>query len=186
MKYTVGALVVLCIAGCGGNNNSGGGGGGDDMGGGGGSGCSATLSGAETASYPDCEAVAAFDGSKNQSTVSITPKDASGSDAGPVTTIELAGMLATGTFKSSDAGANGIVQLVDTTGSSVAQWAAAAGSSAGSNGAQGSYTLTITSTNPFAMAPGVTDYQPHGSLTATLAPIAGTGATGNLDYSIDF
>lgn len=186
MRIAFGALFLMTMIGCGGNNGTGGGGGGNDMAGGSGGGCTATMSGAATASYSNCDAVASWDGSKNQTIVSIVPKDAGGSDAGPVSTISLTGMLATGTFKSSDAGANGAIQFVDTSSSSVSQWAAAVGTSAGSGGAQGSYTLTITSTNPFAMTTSVIDYEPHGSLTATLAPIAGTGATGNIDYSINF
>lgn len=185
MRIALGALFLMAMVGCGGNSGTGGGGG-DDMAGGGSGGCTATMSGAATASYSDCQAVASWDGSKNQSLVSIVPKDASGSDAGPVSSIVLGGMLSTGTFKSSDAGANGAIHFVDTTSATVSQWAAAVGTSAGSGGAQGSYSLTITSTNPFAMATSVIDYEPHGSLTATLAPIAGTGATGNIDYTINF
>lgn len=52
---------------------------------------------------------------------------------------------------------------------------------------QGSYTLTITDLGPGVTSSGGTAYVAmHGSLNATLTPVTGSGASGNVTVSVSF
>ncbi len=88
---------------------------------------------------------------------------------------QFAGPMHTGTYGSTDAGANGAVNATPNSSSSQT-WTAAAGSSS-----QGSYTMSLTDLgSSVALGSGLAYPGVHGTLDATLPAAASTGASGTV------
>jgi hypothetical protein len=150
--------------------------------GGGGTACTVTLSGAVTSQY-DCSApaVGSYASGKNQGAIGVSVNPATN---GQPPTIEIAvafpGQLSSGEHANTDAGAKGGATLQVGT----QFWAAVVGSTSD----QGSYSLTISSTGTAVTAAnGDKAYLGvHGTLDATMPPVAGSGSTGNVTLHAEF
>jgi hypothetical protein len=145
--------------------------------------CPIVLSGAVTAGFA-CDGLGSvagtYDATKNVSSIALSrsagPSDASSVDID----ISFAGRMRTGTFTMTDTPATAVSQVsFDGTRSY------GAFSAIGSSPAQGSYTLTVSAVNGSGTTDGVTTYLVHGSLDATLLPIAG-GGTGTVTLHATF
>ncbi|MDE3152421.1 MAG: hypothetical protein KGL93_09250 [Gemmatimonadota bacterium] len=141
--------------------------------------CSITLSGAESGSVTGCTAAAASSGGRTSLSV------AAGQLPAGVATIAVAvqrpGAQPTlGTWTSADGGTAGTVTVES---NSHAVWTATHGTG---QPAQGSFALTLTSVAQGTTAASSTLWTVHGSLTATLPPVAGSNAAGDVMVTIRF
>ena len=170
MKISGLALAVFAITACGGGTTTPGQGT-----------CSATLTGALTGTY-DCQAaLGAYSSTDNKSNFGGSTTGNTFPDV--AFAIAMAGDLHTGTFKDTDAGAIGIITVQ---GANNQFWTAEVGQS-NSNPKQGSYTVNLTSIgNRVAGNAGAAYIGLKGNVTAVLAPVAGTGATGNVNLTATF
>lgn len=166
------SAAALALAACGGSSGIGNNGQGT---------CSVTLSGAQTGTY-DCQAgLGSYSTSDNKSgfgagTTGATPPTLAFA-------FVFAGDLKTGTFKDTDAGANSAVTVQT---ASNAFWSENVGLN-NSDPKRGSYTLNITSTGTRVTGnQGAAYLAVQGTLTAVLEPVAGTGATGNVNLTATF
>jgi hypothetical protein len=135
--------------------------------------CSGSVSGAVHATYTCALVMAVLDKSTNVGAFTVnlngTPPVAIG--------ISFPGAPVVKTYTNTDAGAVGGISIL----SGKSAWMAAVGKKP----TQGSYSLKLTSvTAGSTMGPGT--YTVHGTLTATLPPMAGSSATGNAMVSITF
>jgi len=137
--------------------------------------CTVILSGALSGSF-NCSTAAfgSWSSGANQSTLGF---GVNGTASTPAVGVGLffAGPMHTGTYKSTDAGANGAVSATPNSSSSQT-WTAAAGSSS-----QGSYTMSLTDLgSSVALGSGLAYPGVHGTLDATLPAAASTGASGTV------
>ncbi len=135
--------------------------------------CGVTLTGAVTGSYTCTAVLAAQSGDSCAVGCEIqgTPTIEIG--------VEFLGTMHTGTFKNTDAGEIGGVEVV----SGASQWVA----SDGTGQDQGTYTLIITSLGTSISANGQTAWPSvHGSLTASCPAVPGTSASGTVTVSSSF
>jgi hypothetical protein len=168
MRLAALAGLALALSGCGGSTNLTSG-----------QPCSITLSGAVTGTFA-CNAVSGgYQTSNSQGAVAASVGGATAITIG----IAFPGDLHTGTFKDTDAGVQSALSVQTGTGSNNF-WAAAAGTGGAKTG---SYTLTITDTGLRVPGQGGAAYPAvHGTLTATLPAVAGSGATGTVSLSATF
>ncbi len=144
--------------------------------------CSSTLSGA----------VSATDNCLPDATAFVTAKDSSGYgfslvDSTTATHVQVAivwsGTPAVGSYTNT-AGSGGMVMATQTSG---ATWLASTGTGGGAGQpVQGTYDLHYTTIGTGVSSNGGTVYPAAGTLTATLVPLSGTGATGNINVSVTF
>jgi len=138
--------------------------------------CSITLSGAATgASW--CTSSGLYNAVSGVSSVAVTT-----TLSGLSISVNFPGSMHVGTFKNTDPGANTAITFA-APATANAWTATTAGGSA-----QGSYTLTLTSTGT-GMVSGIgNDSFPdvHGTLNATLDAVAGTGSTGAVTLAATF
>lgn len=138
-----------------------------------------TLSGAVTGTYTGTNAVGAYNSSTNQGGVTMS---LSQPPASPTFSMAFVfnGAPSTIHYKNTDGASQGAVIVF---GSNNAVWLAT-DASAGS--IQGTYDLAVTSLSTIATANGGTSYAVHGTLDATLAAGAATGATGTVTLHMTF
>ena len=166
------ALAVLAAA-CGGSSNTVGSQGN----------CTASLSGAVTASGVTCTAVAGTDtNGSGTGAIGITFVSTGGPSA--TVAVKTTGTPTTKTYANTDSDANGACQV---TQSNNQFWVAAAGTPTSN---QGTYSVSITGlgnevTNPDG-GPGNVFLSVHGTANCTMPAIAGTGATGTVTLTATF
>jgi len=165
-------LVAVAFGACGGSSSS------VDAPGSGGP-CSVTLTGAATGSYPCVVPRTTWVMSSNQggfgfniTTSSPAVQVAIGFTGEPATDRH---------YKSSDADVTGGITV---TSDSNMVWAAA--SMAGSDAATGTFDLSLTDATVTITSATGKSYTTMGALSATLAPMAGTGATGMVTLTAAF
>jgi hypothetical protein len=170
MKSLIVAVFVVsaCGSSAGGSGGAGGTGGGP---------CTITISGATQATLT-CQASSLFDGSHNRGSVTLSVPNAA-----PLSSvvIDLArpGEVMTGMWANTDSGAMGGIDVI---ASNSQAWSA----SQASPNSQGSYTMDLTAANVIGQTTSAKTYLVHGTIDATLPPIAGTGATGNVTFHASF
>ncbi|MGH7523335.1 MAG: hypothetical protein ACREK8_03425 [Gemmatimonadales bacterium] len=144
---------------------------------GGGTTCSIVLTGAQSGSPPCSDDRTAMYGIKEQTTlVGFSSND---SLPGVMIAIKFVGAPATKTYRSSEAGASqGIMVRRGNM-----RWVAQGGTQ---DHPLGSYVLTLTSVKEVPFATDVKGYDVHGTITATLQPDPGTGASGTVTLSARF
>jgi hypothetical protein len=137
--------------------------------------CSITLSGAVNGAFSCANfALGTYTTSTNQSAVSFSSTGATTLASPDISvSIQFPGSMRAGTFSLTDAGAGGGI-LVNAGGNWVAE------SAQGSNPAVGSYALGVSSFSIAGNGGSGQAYTVHGTLTATLQPLASTGATGSI------
>lgn len=148
--------------------------------------CQAMLSGAMSGSSI-CTVSASYESAKNVSYLYLPLPAAQSGGVTPQASVGTTGRFVVGTLADSDANAlGGIAMCGPCSGpnASVAQWAAYAG--AGGPTPQGSFTLSLTSVATTPGGGGDQTYELHGALAATLTPVAGTAATGNIFVAATF
>ncbi len=144
-----------------------------------GTGCSFTLSGALTGT-PGCTPLGTFwTSDDNKTAFGFTPNFSS--DPAVLVTIAVAGEATATTYHETDAGAVAGISVSSSGGS---QWAMQTAD--GGTPASGSYTLTFSSVSTITSDAGTKVYQVHGTLTATLPAVAGSGATGTVTLKATF
>jgi hypothetical protein len=159
------AVAAAFITACGsdsGNNGNGNNGGTNS--------CSMTLSGAQTGTIACTAGDPVLERSENNSEFQFTTTGTPTLAA----FVKVPGATAAGTYQFSGV-AFGTVTL--TNGAS--QWYAA-------NGSGGTMSLTITSVTTTSTTSTLIAYKAHGTLTATLAPVSSTAATGNVTVTLTF
>ncbi len=144
--------------------------------------CSSTLSGAVTAT----------DNCLPDGTAFVTAKDSSGygfslvdstTSSHVVVGIAWSGTPAVGHYTNT-AGSGGAIMVTQTSG---ATWVASTGTGPGAGDpVGGTYDLHYTSIGSGVSSNGTTVYPAAGTLTATLNPVSGTGATGTINVSVTF
>lgn len=133
-----------------------------------------TLSGGLDASFV-CHAIGVWNAGLDRGGIDVVPDaDASASVSGG---IGFPGEPQNGTFTEGGTGANSLLELT----SGPARWNVSAGSTAA-----GSYSLQLTTVSNAATNPQGKSYLVHGVLDATLVPVAGTGAAGNVTLHMTF
>lgn len=139
--------------------------------------CSIVLSGAVSGSPACAEDRTAMYGIKERTTlVGFASND---SLPGVMIAIKVPGVPTTKTYRSSDAGASqGIMVRRGNM-----RWTAQGGPQ---DHPAGSYVLTLTAVKEVPLASDVKGYKVHGTLTATLQPDPGTGATGTVTLTATF
>ena len=166
-------IAMFAVSACGSSSNGTGG-----VGGTGGSGaCSITLSGATQATV-SCQASSVFDGTHNRGSVTLSVPNAAPLSS---VTVDLTrpGEVTTGTWANTDSGAMGGVDIIAQGGMA---WVA----SETAPNSQGSYTMDLTGANVIGQTTSAKSYLVHGTMDATLLPIAGTGSSGNVMFHASF
>ncbi|MEP6834875.1 MAG: hypothetical protein ABJB74_15915 [Gemmatimonas sp.] len=136
--------------------------------------CTGSLSGAITGTYTCTPVTAVWAKANNVGALTIN------TSGGPALTIGIGftGTPTVRTYTNADAGALSGVSVM----SSTAVWLASAGNSP----KQGSYSLKLSSVGAAVPSTRGNAYPVHGTLTAILAPVAGSTAKGNATVSITF
>lgn len=134
-----------------------------------------TVSGAQAATGNTCTGAVAYGKSSNTFGVTVVA-NLTGLSVG----IELGtGTARTGTFDQGSARDGGIVYMPSSPGAGPI-WQAQVGG-------PGTFTLNLTELGPGTdVADGTGYVQPRGTLAATLKPVAGSGATGDVVLSVKF
>ncbi len=137
--------------------------------------CTITLSGSKTGTYNCAPAGVAFNSTKDTSGFGLS-LSASGSRPNVATAISWGGQpAATDYVDGMSANSLGGMAVTDTMG---AVWSTAA--------TGGSYDLKITNVGTGVTSGNTTAYSSTGTLTATLAAMGGTPATGTITVSVTF
>jgi hypothetical protein len=141
--------------------------------------CQVTLSGAQSHAF-SCFVGASYTTANMLTTFTLTVPMPQPLEQVTVT-LQHVGTPQTGTWASTDTGANGSVSVLGLPGAMVPEWAAVGGGSS----ATGSYSadLTFALGKPTAMGEMLGT---NGTLTATLTPVTQTGATGTVKFSATF
>jgi hypothetical protein len=170
------AALLLTVAACGGST---------DPAGGQSNSCTATLSGAVTASNVVCFANAGTDGNgSSNGAVAFSFTQPTGLIV--VAGVKTLGTPTTRTYANTDANANGACEVTQSNNGQL--WAAVAGGS--SPPPQGTYSLTLSSmgnevTNPDG-GPGNAFLSVHGTLNCTMPAFTATGASGTVTLTANF
>lgn len=190
MRTVATALVMLAVVGCGGgtktpssSGSTSGSSGSSGSTGTSGGGCTETLSGAETATVSNCQAVGGWNASTSKSAITLSGGTFPATISQLTVGVRVSGQLVAGTYSSTDANADGSVQVVATSGTVPPTWVATAG---GSNPPQGSWTVTVTSVELLSQSANSAAYTIHGSVAATLEPVPGSNATGTVSLTGSF
>jgi hypothetical protein len=130
--------------------------------------CTVVLSGAQTGS-PACTGYATLAKGENDTEWGFDGSATPGISAH----VKISGPAATGSYTVNQ-GSFGTVTVTNGTST----W--------GTDGNTGTYTLTVTSVSQQSDSQTLTQYLTHGTLTATLPPLPGTTATGNVTMTITF
>lgn len=173
------AQMVAAYCGGGGGGGTGGTGGGGG-GGSGGGGCTITLSGAATGTF-NCTATTVYATQSNLGGPTLTVSAPAPYQMLTVT-ITRPGEPTSGTWSDADAGSKADL-VVESTGVPPPTWVATRGASNGMD--QGSYTMSITVSNPTTVSNGKT-YTATGTIDGTLPFVQGTGASGSVTLHATF
>jgi hypothetical protein len=135
--------------------------------------CAIALTGAVTSNISCTLAVGAYSTATGQSAISLTTTSSTFA-----LSVGFPGTVHTGTYHSTDAGAIGAI----TTAQGSSSWAAIPTAGA----VTGSYTVSLTTVATLSTTAAGTGYSLHGTIDATLAPIAGTGSSSNVTLHATF
>lgn len=142
--------------------------------------CTMSASGAITATGT-CLATTVFASGSNLGGPTLT-MTSTGMGVTLEATLTRPGMVTSGAWSSSDAGAKGTINAVSTSGLPPPTWLAEVG---GSDPPQGSYSMNLTVESSSTVSSGEV-YIATGTITGTLAAVAQTGATGTIDFTASF
>jgi hypothetical protein len=141
--------------------------------------CSVTLSGSIAGTFDCRPAIIGWASASNTSGFGFS-LTASATQPAVVVSVSWAGRPAVRTYASSDSGAQGIAEVLVAPG---VEWLASVG---GNTPPQGSYALTLTSVTDTVVTARGQAYLVAGTLTATLGPVATTGASGAITINATF
>jgi hypothetical protein len=167
MKTKVLFLLPLLLVACGGRSETIGGATGI---------CSYTYSGTLTGTFSsDCiGGIAAYDSTHNLAAVTLAGVSTDPYVVSGGLQIVSSGGISNKAYSLTDASTQGAIIVND----SGKEWIA--NTASGSTPAAGSFSLNVTSNASYATSNGVTGYYIHGTADATLAAVAGSGATGTV------
>jgi hypothetical protein len=168
MKATILSMALIAVAACGGASVTGNPNPGQTT-------CTYTYSGALTGTFSgSCVGgVAAYDSTKNIGALTFATIASNYTVSGAIE-ITSTGGISNKTYSLTDSSAQGALVII----SGSQEWEANTATSG--NPAVGAMSINVTSSNSYATANGVTGYYIHGTADATLAAVAGSGATGTV------